>query len=340
MSGLQYLDMLKRNIYLLYPAGYSGSYIRWAISKSEKSLKDHTVDDPINKEESITYGSVGTSHLDTRIPTHQNLDHHLIWVIYNRPTDKKIYLINSATNFNKALQPEKSIATISRYDPDGIFICIHDDNNYDNRKYGALNTLLKWPVYFKANQDIENVFKFDSLNCQNSIDARNIFYEHFVHIFPCTNPFNYEKFKEKFARFNNWYAIRNTYNPHEVNKDTYIGILENFPNIYQISLTDIVSNNFIPWFKNFIKTCDAGDFDSTYVENFHETYIKYQPNLKWFDEIKKFRETYELNDYFRSHSLLHAFVLMEIDKYFNKYFDYKNKSIETILAEVKDQIVM
>jgi hypothetical protein len=40
--------MLHKNVYLIYPPGYSGSYLSWCLSKSEKDLSTITVDDPLN----------------------------------------------------------------------------------------------------------------------------------------------------------------------------------------------------------------------------------------------------------------------------------------------------
>ncbi len=321
--------MLTKNIYILYPPGYSGSYINWAISKSDVDLATSTVDDPVNLNESIERGGVGTSHLHSRIPTHQNLQHHLIWVLYNKPVDKKIYIINSARQYNDLKRSEHIITMISKYDPTGVFIHIHDDDNLDNRKYGALNTIIKWPIYFKANQVLERKFKFDSFNCKDSLSARDTFYKNFKEIFPYSSPLDYKLLREKIKWFDDWYHIRNEFNPHEVNNQTYLEPSNQLPLIYQIGLTDIVSNNFTSWLDNFLSTSACCDYNTEYVKQYHTNYINAQPNLKWFDEINEFRKTRIITDYLKSHSLLQAFTLMEMLGQ-DSQLDYQNKPLEHI----------
>ena len=48
--------MLQKNVYILYPPGYCGSYINWAIHASDKELQKITVKDPLNNKNSAKYG--------------------------------------------------------------------------------------------------------------------------------------------------------------------------------------------------------------------------------------------------------------------------------------------
>lgn len=328
--------MLTKNIYLLYPPGYSGSYINWAISKSDADLGKVTVDDPINKTQSKELGGPGTSHLHVRVPTHHHLQNHLIWMIYNRPTEKKIYLLNSGTVYPDIKSPETCIAVISKYDPDAVFIHIHDNNNVDYRKYGALNTLIKWPVYFKANQSLERKYKFDSLNCKDSLNARDVFYKNFDKIFPYSNPLDFDKLRNKFYWFDAWYRVRNEYNPHEVNEQTYVKPSDTPPVVYQTNLVKIASADFINWLDIFLVTSECSDnYNLSHVKNFHQNYIDNQPNMLWFDEIQKFRQTMILTEYLKSHSLLQAFILMEVSNRMDSSYNYENKTLEQIFQENK-----
>ena len=86
--------MLDKNIYLIYPPGYSGSYLSWCFSKSEIDLAESTVDDPLNIYNNKKYGGTGTSHLHYRIPTHSTIKEVMYWLILNQPKEKKIFLIN------------------------------------------------------------------------------------------------------------------------------------------------------------------------------------------------------------------------------------------------------
>ena len=329
--------MLLKNIYLLYPPGSSGTYIHWCIHKSNVDLADSTVDDPVNTHENKTFGGVGTAHLHTRVPTHQSIHQHLCWMTYNQPTEKKVFLINChyVPNSHSVSRPEYAINSILCSDPDPVIIVISDNHDLDAKKYGALNTITKWPVFFKANQNIEKKFNFDSFNCKDSIEARNTFVNNFYEIFPSLSGLDYNNIGENLVWYKNWYEVRNEYNGHEVNEETYVLPKLSIPNLYHISLTDIVGDQFLVWFKNFVTSINAGNFDTAYVEDYHSTYVNAQQNLQWFNEIKQFRKTLVLTDYLTSHSLLQAFVIMEIKKYLPDDYKWESESIKDIVATAK-----
>jgi hypothetical protein len=326
---------MKKNIYILYPAGYGGAYIHWCISKSEKDSAPFTVDDPLNKKDSLLYGGAGTAHLHHRIPTHQNIRQNMAWMIYNRPTEKKIYLVNV---FNEQTQasyssPEQAILDILQFDPDPVFIAVTNGGYPDVRKFGALNTLTKWPIFFKANQNAERKFGFDSFNCKNSIDARNIFAENFESIFPQFHSIHSTDLNYKLEWYRTWWNTRNTFNGHEVNETTYLGPPTKLPIVHTLTVSQAMSPNFIPWFDNFVSSIDAGDFNTEFVTNYHQSYVDAQDTLKWFDGINEFRKTYQLTEYLRSHSLLQAFVIMEVKNLLPKDYNWKLKSIDEIVTE-------
>lgn len=329
--------MLSKNIYLLYPPGSSGTYIHWCIHKSESDLSAFAVDDPINKKENKTFGGVGTAHLHTRVPTHQSIHQHLCWMTYNQPKEKKVFLINchNVPNSYNVSRPEVAISSILCSDPDPVIVVINDGGNIDNKKYGALNTITKWPIFFKANQTLEQRFNFDSFNCKDSIDARNTFVKNYFEIFPSLSGLDYDVMGEKLLWYKEWYNVRNQHNGHEVNEETYILPKLNIPNLYHISLTDIVSDQFLVWFKNFVTSIDVGNFDTKFVEDYHSTYVDAQQNLQWFTEINQFRKTRVLTEYLTSHSLLQAFVIMEIKKYLPTDYVWESESIKDIVATAK-----
>jgi hypothetical protein len=329
--------MLKKNIYLLYPPGSSGTYIHWCIHKSEKDLSNDTIDNPLNTKDNSTYGGVGTAHLHTRIPTHQSIHHHLCWMTYNQPKDKKVFLINchNVPNSFQVSRPEMAISSIMASDPDPVIVVIHDNNDPDNKKYGALNNLTKWPIFFKANQAIEEKFNFDSFNCKDSIDARNLFVNRFAEIFPSLSGLDFDTLGKRLNWYKEWYEVRNQHNGHEVNEDTYVLPKLHIPNLYHICLTDIVNDKFLIWFNNFVNSIDAGNFDTSYVTKFHSTYVNAQPHLQWFEEIEKFRKTFQLTEYLESHSLLHAFVIMEVKPYLPDGYNWEKESIKDIVATAK-----
>jgi hypothetical protein len=322
--------MLTKNIYILFPPGYSGTYVQWAISKSEKDLSSSTVDDPVNRSTDNNYGGVGTAHYHTRIPTHQNLQQHLTWVIRNQPKEKRIYILNA----HQTQSGESTIDKITWYDPDPVFIYIHDSDDMDRRKYGAINALTKWPIFFKANQVIQKRFNFDSFNCDNSLDARNLFYKQFDRIFPFTRDLDIAKIKYKMDWNYHWYKTRNFHNPHEVNSDYYLEPKLELPKIYSICLTDIVNPSFVTWLKEFFSSSESGDYNIEHVENYHQTYIDAQPNLKLFSELINFRKTFTLTDYLRSHSLLQSYAMMELGSKINNKIPWKTMDIDSIVSSV------
>lgn len=325
--------MLSKNIYLLYPPGSSGSYIHWCINKSEIDSANNTINDPINKEVSDAFGGVGTAHLHTRIPTHQSIHQHLLWMTYNQPKEKKIFLLNchNVPNSFDVSRPDVAIRSILGSDPDPVIVMINDNDVLDDRKYGSLNTITKWPVFFKANQIIEKRFGFDSFNCKDSIEARNIFAESYYEIFPFLNDLNQDKLTESLEWYEEWYRVRNHHNGHEVNDETYIPPKMEIDHLYYISLTDIVSNRFPAWFDEFVSKINAGTFDTKFVKDHHQTYIDAQVNLQWFTEIEQFRKTYKLTDFLRSHALLQAFVIMEIKHLLPAVYKWKEMPIDHIV---------
>lgn len=323
--------MLTKNIYILYPAGYGGAYIHWCVSKSEKDSASTTVDDPLNKEDSLTYGGAGTAHLHVRIPTHQNIRSHMFWMIYNQPKDKKIYLVNVFNGGNSS--PEAAINDILQFDPAPVFIAITSGGYTDIQKFGGINTITKWPIFFKANQYIEKKFGFDSFNCKDSIEARNIFVEKFYEIFPQFYRIHKDVLAEKIEWYRNWYAVRGTFNGHEVNGETYVLPVNASPKIYSLTVKEAMSPEFIPWFNNFVNEIDAGEFNTEFVTKYHPTYVDAQDNVQWFTEIDKFRQTFELTDFLRSHSLIQAFVIMEVLPLLPTNYNWKDKSIDQIVND-------
>ena len=325
--------MLSKNIYLLYPPGSSGSYIHWCIHRSELDLAKTTIDDPLNPQENKTFGGVGTAHLHTRIPTHQSIHQHLCWMTYNQPKEKKVFLLNchNVPNSYNVSRPEVAIRSIMASDPDPVIVVITDNGVLDDRKYGSLNTITKWPIFFKANQQIEERFNFDSFNCKDSIDARNLFVESYHSMFPFLDGINDDLLAESLRWYKEWYDVRNTYNGHEVNEETYVLPSTEVKHLYQVSLTDIVSDRFPAWFDNFVANINAGVFNTEFIKSYHQTYVDAQQNLQWFKEIEQFRKTLVLTDFLRSHSLLQAFVILEVQQYLPGTYNWKSASIDDIV---------
>ena len=321
--------MLSKNIYILFPPGYSGTYVSWLLSKSERDSADTTVDDPINPTNDKNLGGAGTSHRHVRIPTHHGLGTHLSWVLYNLPTDFKIYLINSrVTHQDRRMASEEAIFSIMNYDPDPIFVHIHDNNDQDWRAVANINCITKWPVYFRSEQNLEKKFGFDCFDIDNR-RTRNLFAQFRKLFFPYNDPIRHQFIVEKLKWMINWYQIRHEYNPHEVNEETYLSLPDRPHNLHEIHLRDIFNNNIFDLLENIIRQGDCGEYDFSYVRNFHHNYVEKQTSLNWIKDIDRFRKTGTLSEYLRTGPMSQALVVEEmLPVLINSKVDWKNLSTE------------
>jgi hypothetical protein len=302
--------MLVKNVYILYPPGYSGSYINWAINISDVDLHTDTVKDPLNQAESVTFGGAGTTHHHVRIPTHQSYDSHINWVLYNRPTTPKIYIINSVNS------AEYEIASILNHDPTGVFIRIHNNNDKLINSYGLINCVIKWPTYFAAKAAFRRKqLTYDPFDCSKDQVARAVFFDtQLLGSTAMSGPtLDYTVLETHLAESAEWFHQRNKYQPHEVNKSTYITDISITNRIFELSCLDVASQEFLNIFENIMIQSQVSDnFDLAYVKQFHNNYIKAQANLQWFDSINKWKQSGDLDDYLISHSIIEACVIREM----------------------------
>jgi hypothetical protein len=313
--------MLTKNIYLLYPAGYSGNYVSWAISASDADLRLTTVKNPINSATSRHLGGNGTSHLHERIPTHQAIQDHLIWIAYNRPKDFKIYVIFTTTDTMSS-----TLGYICRIDPDPLFIVIHDNSDTDIRTYGNINSIKKWPTYLHTLQIMHNFYNktrpnaitnYDFFNCpddqlmRNSIAKKQL--TGLVKLDPLTHATK-TQYSDEIYRSKLWYQTRSQLQPHELPLTVHL-IRDELPEqqIYQLSCLDVASPGFPGILQNILKHSGCcTEFDISPVEQVHDEYISAQENLAWFESIKHWRQTGELDAYLTSHAVIQGFVIQQI----------------------------
>lgn len=330
--------MLSKNIYLIYPAGYSGSYVSWCLSKSELSLSNNTVDDPINVSCNEKYGGAGTSHLHHRNPTHAGIEQIMSWMILNQPKEKKIYVINGWDKFWLV----RSVTSILMFDRDPLIIQISaEDKHYD--QLGHINSITKWPLYYEIQGEIEGYFEKYGISFNNidkdSLEHRNIFVKHYNDIFTMPKKLDFsdagELINVRLRGYRSWYNLRNKYNPHEVNEEQFTKPIESVPlrNFYHLDLSDIYSNRLTDKLSEIVKESNAGNFDFTYVKSFHPNYIKAQSNLKFIEEINEFKKTKVLTEYLNSHPLLQAIVIREI--YDQLPDDWESKTLQEIVKAIQ-----
>lgn len=320
--------MLKKNVYILYPPGYSGSYVNWAISISDQDSRKVTVDNPINKSSSKQFGGQGTSHHHVRIPTHQSYEHHVNWVILNRPTDSKIYILNSNN--------QNVIVSILQHDPDGIFINIHDNNDSLVGAYGLINCVTKWPTFVELN--VPTTDTFNPFDCANSLQFRNEIADYVWPAFDSNKPVDYEKLDSEIKRKQRWFNIRNSHQPHEINDSTYLTNVSYKNRIFEMSCLDVASEKFLERIKDIMERGQPSDqFDLDFINNFHQNYIDAQPNLQWFESVQHWKNTGELDSYLTSHSIIEACLIREIFNSLNLYqFKIDDKKWNRLYTGAKD----
>lgn len=335
--------MLTKNVYILFPAGYSGNYVNWAISISDLDMRAHTVSDPINQNDSQMFGGSGTSHLHTRIPTHMGIKDHLLWIAYNRPVEKKIYVI-----FTQTSNLSETLSSICRYDPDPVFVVIHDNGDADTRVYGNLNCFDKWPSYFHTvqvlvNYSIENnksprsgTTNYDFFNCKQDRNLRNTIgssnLDHWLVAMSPLDHFNKDSLRYDIKRAKLWYDTRKSLQPHELPASVHL-IPEDLPwsNIFQISCLDVASDRLCQWLPKLISAC-SDNFDCDYLCSFHQNYVQAQKNLQWFNAINHWRQTGELMTFLTGSSYVEGFVIKEMLKIIKQASHLDNVLLKDFLS--------
>ena len=315
--------MIQKNVYILYPAGYHGSYVKWAIEVSDLDRRDSTIPDPLNRVASSQFGGAGTSHGHVRIPTHQGFHHHQAWVILNRPTTPMVYVINSGDETMKKLCNE--IVQLLIQDPTGIIITINDNNDRVTQSYGRITCVIKWPTYMPATDALSDSKSFvihenfDPFNCANDRLFRNrmvtdnnaltsnAYYN------MASGPIDFDKLNKSIAHYDDWYAVRNRHQPHEVNEKTYITKINYKNRIHELDITDIPSDKFLSKLQDILTTTGiSNNFNLDIVEKYHSDYVSAQLNLQWFKSFDYWNNSGNLDSYLTSHSMIEAELLREI----------------------------
>lgn len=302
--------MLNKNIYLLYPAGYHGNYIKWSIEVSD-ALNDTIVKNPINASTSQQLGGKGTSHNHPRVPTHQKLRIHDLWYIFNRPQDYRVYLINTGE-----FRPDASdqIAKVLIQDPTGIVINLHDDDDNIYSAYGRINCVTKWPTFMAAMREhFGNIHPcFDPFNCAQDLEFRNFIVKKNP-LGSCGRP-DIGKIKQSiYTSYYDWFLVRNRYQPHEVNHETYPGVPDVENRFFNFSLKEILSLDFPQKLHKLLEKIEVIDtIDITPVENVHPQYVDIQPNLQWFHSINQWQISGKIDHYLTSHSIIEAELILQI----------------------------
>jgi hypothetical protein len=330
--------MIKKNVYLFFPPGYSGNFLNWAIYKSDKDTGLKTVDDPINTTSSKKLGGAGTSHLHTRIPTHQGIHMHITWRLLHKPTDCMVYMLAP----HHTLYVGKTIGQFAQFDKDGIFVNIHHGNDEAVDMFGCINMMTKWPTYLDViktfgtdlyGKKIDVSVLSDPYNCSGDRDFRNWIVEHYKTVLTHPSPLDHRVINDKLDFYLKWYKCRNKVQPHEINEEQYLAPNINLENrIFELSLMDICSENFILWLEQFmIKTQCSDDYDLTHVKNIHKRYLGAQTNLQWFTAFNEWVTTGKVDSFLTSHAGIEAMVIVKMQKNIGRLgIDWHNMDLHSI----------
>ena len=335
--------MLKKNIYIIYPAGYYGTYISWAINMSDTDLSKETVLNPLNNKQSTAYGGVGTSHNHIKVPTHQGPFSHFMWVMHNKPTECKIYNISKGND--SLMSTEKFIAVILNSDPESIFINIHNNNEDDITEFGNINGLTKWPTQLAIKKMYKmGDYQFDPFNCTDDITFRNMVAEDKKIFLRQQVPINFTELIRMITQNEQWYHIRNKMQPQEINEETYINPSTYINNdqfrsrIFELSCRDVVRDSFPDFLTTFLEKSNvSSSYDTTYVKSFHQEFVESQANLQWFESVKNWREHKVIDDFIRSHSGIQGILLHEMLRDYPRLqkMNWKEMTIDEINEYIK-----
>ena len=337
--------MLKNNIYIVYPAGYGGSFIRWCLRKSEMDTANITLDNPINTNNTKEFGGMGTTHLELRKPTHCGIEHIMYWMILNQPKEKLIFLVNAWNNLWKS----RTFVHLLNMDRDPVIIHITDANK-DSRELANLNAITKWPLIFEL-QFHSQRFNIDFYNLEDTLHVRNILVKYYDTIFSSSSPMNFtdspysviegeknpklpstsEFYDHLYECHNQWYTVRNNHTPHEVNGEEFVTPYKVPKHYYSIDIQDIYTDSLFSKLEEITTNSNCGSFNFEYAKNFHSEYVGYQNNLQYLTEMKEFRKTKTLTPYLVSHVYMKAMLIREMMPKLNNY-DWESKSLEEIVS--------
>ena len=295
----------------MYPAGYGGTFINWAINASDVDTSKNTVKNPISAEFSKKTGGVGTAHLHVKIPTHNSVEGQVAWMLYNKPTQKQVYSCNTTSAINE-------IAFIRQFDPTGIFVVIHNNNDLIQNSFGIINNVIKWPTYLDSHlkknseQGCAVVHPtFDPYNCAKDREFRNwVIYKAGNEHLLGQPPIIQSDLKAIIDSHIRWYHARNSAQPHEVNELYYNTDFSYADRIFEIDLKTLFSDKFTTWFEHFMKTSGISfDYNLDQVANIAPEYLKIQTTLQWFDLMEQWKKTGKFDSFITSHSIIEAEVI-------------------------------
>lgn len=316
--------MLTKNIYILYPAGYMGTYLNWIISVSDIDLSAQSVFNPVT--------NIGNAHAHIKRPTHQSWDKTLTWIAFNRPHEKLIYAINCREDADYRQHAAFAAQNILRIDPDPVIINIHDRDEPDLIKFGAVSMFTKWPTFMSALAIWHNDYN-PGLDT-DTVRARNWLYQNWKKFNPGNPKINSEEILYNLKTHKKWIDLRKAASPGEITDDQYcIPVDISEKHIYDIGIDDIVSDDFIEKFELILTVTDSGNFDFSYSRKFHPAFLNKQTTILWFDSVQLLRQQSKFSPWFNTNAMTQAMFLLEFpEEIITGYLDLETSNIASILT--------
>lgn len=283
-----------------------GNYLQWIINRSEQDLSDNTIKNPLTDD--------GTTHGFVRFPTHLSIMRLLIWKARTQPTGYRTYILNCWQSDEYANRAAYAADIIFRSDPTALIVNIHAATESE-MKLGALNTYTKWPVFFKSSQFTpeKNWYGFAHDLQQSTIDDRNWFINNWKERFPINTPFNYGEFDYNVQGNKKWFIERNATSPWEITEEHYESY-EHVPvdQIIDLSIGDILSDNFIEQYATLIDQQDVGVFNWHDAKDFHPMYKASQRNLQLLSSLDRLQKENTATEFMFDNYFTESLLLSEI----------------------------
>lgn len=329
---------MNKNIFFLFPPGYSGNYLQWIINISEESKKHVTVKNPLLPN--------GTSHAFVRRPTHMGVFNILNWIIKNNPQSPQTFVVyTNAAKDTWIDHPAHAAYRLLKSYPTGLFVNIYASTE-DDVKVGTLNSYTKWTtwMYDKTAFSSLQPLTFDWEGGKNhiiSINDRNWLVENWRSFFAVNNqPFDWQELTYNIDGFKRWYSVRKELEPDETDAEQFNNFdVFPFDNILDISLSEIYNSNFLKQssFTSWVESHDVGRFNWEYAKSYHQAYLDAQDNLQWYSHIEAMRNHKVVSKWLIQHSLGQAFVLDEVKNQLKE--NWQQKPTEQILTDLGFTIV-
>lgn len=286
----------------MFPAGYMGTYINWLICRSDLDQSGKITNDPLNKSQTH-------AHNHAKRLTHMNLMRGMIWLIKNKPTEKMIHSWSAADGDDFMRRGAYAVQAIHRFDDDPVIINLHHNNDEDIYKFGTLNLFTKWNssviLAAKHDDDIMNALQKDE-------EAATEWLVHnWKKISAGNGPINEYEVLYTLKMNREVFDLRLVTCLEEIDVNEFNYSCEMPKHCYDICIKDIVEDDFIDKFEEIINNTDSGNYDFSYVRDYHRTYTSAQDNRNLFRCLKEFRETGKVDKWWNSNPMTKAFLRHE-----------------------------